>query len=98
MRNRQYLLIEVIIMINTSTGISTVFQQGISGMQNSSRSIVESANEIVLSGTLERAPMASTDIVEPMLKIQQEQHVFNASAMIIDVADQALGALIDIDA
>jgi flagellar hook-associated protein FlgK len=98
MRNRQYLLIEVIIMINTSTGISTVFQQGISGMQNSSRSMTESANEIVLSGTLERAPMAATDIVEPMIKIQQEQHVFNASAKIIDVADQALGALIDIDA
>ncbi|MFT7387049.1 MAG: flagellar hook-associated protein FlgK [Candidatus Endobugula sp.] len=85
-------------MINTSAGISTVFQQGISGMQNSSRSITESANEIVLSGTLERAPLASTDIVEPMINIQQEQHVFNASAKIIDVADQALGALIDIEA
>jgi len=85
-------------MINTSAGISTVFQQGISGMQNSSRSITESANEIVLSGTLERAPLANTDIVEPMINIQQEQHVFNASAKIIDVADQALGALIDIEA
>lgn len=85
-------------MINTSAGISTVFQQGVSGLHNSSRSITESANEIVLSGTLERAPTASTDIVEPMIKIQQEQHIFNASAKVIDVADEALGALIDITA
>lgn len=85
-------------MINTSTGISTVFQQGVSGLTNSTRSMTESANEIVLSGTLERAPTASTDIVEPLIKMQQEQHVFNASAKVVDVADQALGALIDIKA
>lgn len=85
-------------MINTSAGISTVFQQGVSGLQNSSRSITEAANEIVLSGTLERAPTASTDIVEPLIKIQQEQHVFNASAKIVDIADEALGALIDTSA
>jgi hypothetical protein len=85
-------------MINTSAGISTVFQQGVSGLHNSSRSITESANEIVLSGTLERAPTASTDIVEPLIKIQQEQHVFNASAKIVDVAEEALGALIDTSA
>ncbi|MFT6221407.1 MAG: flagellar hook-associated protein FlgK [Candidatus Endobugula sp.] len=85
-------------MINTSAGISTVFQQGVSGLHNSSRSITELANEIVLSGTLERAPSGSTDIVEPLIRIQQEQHVFNASAKIIDVAEEALGALIDTSA
>lgn len=85
-------------MINTSAGISSVFQQGVSGLQNSSRSMTESANEIVLSGTLERAPTASTDIVEPLIRIQQEQHVFNASAKIVDIADEALGALIDTSA
>jgi hypothetical protein len=85
-------------MINTSAGISTVFQQGVSGLHNSSRSITESANEIVLSGTLERAPTASTDIVEPLIRIQQEQHIFNASAKVFDIGDQALGALIDTSA
>ena len=85
-------------MINTSAGISSVFHQGVTGLQNSSRSMTESANEIVLSGTLERAPTASTDIVEPLIRIQQEQHVFNASAKIVDIADEALGALIDTSA
>jgi flagellar hook-associated protein FlgK len=85
-------------MINTSAGISSAFQQGVSGLHNSSRSITESANEIVLSGTLERAPTASTDIVEPLLNMQEQQHIFNASATVVDIADQALGALIDISA
>ena len=84
-------------MINpTSGGISSVFQQGVTGMHNSSRSMLESANEIVRSGTLEpTAPMA-TDIVEPIVNIHKQQHLFDASAKVVKVADQALGALIDI--
>lgn len=83
-------------MINTPSNIGNTFQQGVSGLQNSTRSIVESANEIVLSGTLERAPTATTDIVEPLVNIQREQHVFNASAQVVNIEDRALGALIDI--
>ncbi len=85
-------------MINTQAGISQVFQQGVSGLHNSSRSVVESANELVRSGTVERASTASSDIVEPLIKIREQQHVFNASAQVVDVADEALGALIDIQA
>ncbi|MFT5116746.1 MAG: flagellar hook-associated protein FlgK [Kiritimatiellia bacterium] len=82
-------------MINTSAGISNVFQQGISGLNSSSRSIAASANELVLSGTVERASTTTTDIVEPLVKMRMEQHIFNASASVIKVADEALGALID---
>lgn len=85
-------------MINTSYGINNVFQQGVSGLHDSSRSIVESANELVRSGTMERAPTASTDIVEPMIEMAQQQHVFNASAEVVKTADEALGALINISA
>lgn len=85
-------------MINTNTGISGAFQQGVSGLHSSTRSIVESANEVVLSGVVERAPTSTTDIVEPLLEIQRQQHVFTASAHVIDIADQALGALIDTQA
>ena len=85
-------------MINTySSGISSAFQQGVSGLHKSSGSIIESANQLVSSGTLERA-VESTDIVEPLIKIQQQQQVFDASAKVVDIADQALGALIDTNA
>lgn len=85
-------------VINTHSTIGNTFQQGVSGLHNSTRAIVASANEIVLSGTLERAPTATTDIVEPLVKIQQQQHVFNASAQVVNIEDRALGALIDIKA
>ncbi len=85
-------------MINTQSGISGVLYQGVSGLNASTRSTVESANEIVLSGVLERAPTRSTDIVEPLINIQQQQHDFNASAKVINIADQALGVLLDTNA
>jgi len=75
--------------------MGNVFQQGVSGLQNSSRSINEAATEIVRSGTLERSPAGTTDIVEPLVRIRQEQHVFDASAKVVKMADEALGALID---
>jgi len=83
-------------MINTNAGVSSVFQQGVNGLQNSSRSMLESANELVRSGTVERTTGVATDIVEPMINIQKQQNLFDASAKVIKVADEALGALIDI--
>lgn len=85
-------------MVNPTSGggIGGVFQQGVNGLQTSSRSMQASANEIVRAGTLEpTGPMAS-DIVEPMVNIQKQQHLFDASAKVVKVADRALGALIDI--
>jgi len=88
-------------MINISggpnAGVSSVFQQGVNGLQNSSRSILESANELVSSGVVERTTGIATDIVEPMINIQKQQNLFDASAQVIKVADDALGALIDIN-
>ena len=84
-------------MINpsSSAGLSSAFQQGVSGLHNSTRSIVESASDLVRSGTVERASTTTTDIVEPLVKIRQQQHVFNGSVRVVDIADEALGALID---
>lgn len=84
-------------MINpTSGGIGGVFQQGVSGLQNSSRSMLESANEIVRSGIVEPTVPMATDIVEPIVNVQKQQHLFDASAKVVKVADEALGALVDI--
>ncbi|MFT6388267.1 MAG: flagellar hook-associated protein FlgK [Cellvibrionaceae bacterium] len=87
-------------MVNVSgglgAGVSSVFQQGVNGLQNSSRSMLESANELVSSGVVERTTGVATDIVEPMINIQKQQNLFDASAKVVQVADEALGALIDI--
>jgi len=84
-------------MLNINTNVnSNVFQQGVSGLQNSSRSIVESANQLVRSGTVERASTTTTDIVEPLVNLRQQQQIFDASANVVKIADETLGALIDI--
>lgn len=85
-------------MINTNNpnaSLSSVLQQGVNGIQSSNRAMLESANELVRSGTVERTT-TSTDIVEPLVNIYQQQHLFDASAKVVKVADEALGALIDI--
>lgn len=79
--------------INAST-----FQQGVLGMQTSSRSMLESANELVRSGTVETPGARPVDIVEPIINIEKQQTLFDASAKVVKVADQALGALLDIKA
>lgn len=84
------------ININGGGGVSNVFQQGVNGLQNSSRSMLESANALVSSGVVERTTGVATDIVEPMINIQKQQNLFDASAKVVKVADEALGALIDI--
>ncbi|ODS24275.1 hypothetical protein AB835_04410 [Candidatus Endobugula sertula] len=84
-------------MINSSSGVSSVFQQGISGLYNSSKEMVEVANDLVRSGSVETATNVA-NIVEPLVKIRQQQHVFDASAQVVKVADEALGALIDTQA
>lgn len=84
-------------MLNINANVNhNVFQQGVSGLQNSSRSIVESANQLVRSGTVERASTTTTDIVEPLVNLRQQQQIFDASANVVKIADENLGALIDI--
>ncbi len=85
-------------MINTNPNVGSVLHQGLTGLHNSSRSIQESANELVRSGTVERTTAVATDIVEPLINIQKQQNLFDASANVVKVADEALGALIDIKA
>jgi len=83
-------------MIQNSTTVnSSVLQQGLIGLEKSTQSIRESANELVRSGTVERPP-AATDIVEPLVNINKQQHLFDASAKVVKMADETLGALINI--
>jgi flagellar hook-associated protein FlgK len=85
-------------MINSNYGLGGAFQQGLAGMQNSSRSMQESAAELVRAGTVEPTNPKVTDIVEPIVNIHKQQHLFDASAKVVKLADEALGALIDIKA
>lgn len=44
---------------------------------------------------LSRGPGSTQDIVEPLIEQQVQQHLFNASASVVQVASENLGTLID---
>ncbi len=73
-------------------------QQGLNGLQNSTRATVEAANELVSAGTLLRTTTVTSDIVEPTIEIVRQQQLFNASAQVVKSADETLGTLVDIRA
>ena len=82
-------------MMNTINQPGSTLYQGLAGLEKSSQSMLESANELVRSGFTDRA-VTATDIVEPLVNIYKQQHLFDASANVVKVADETLGALIDI--
>jgi len=78
--------------------IGSVLQQGLTGMQQSQRAMLKSANEIVKAGTTAREDSGIIGIVEPLIDMKIQQQVFDASAKIVKVADETVGSLLDIKA
>jgi flagellar hook-associated protein FlgK len=83
------------ININPNTNTGSALQQGLNGLQNSTRATVEAANELVSAGTLQRTTSVVTDIVEPVIEINRQQQLFDASAKVVQAADQNIGTLFD---
>ncbi|MEJ2443496.1 MAG: hypothetical protein P8Y42_08565 [Exilibacterium sp.] len=73
-----------------------LLQQGLNGMKQSHREMVTSADQIVKAGTAENG--AVIDIAEPLINMRLQQHLFDASAKVVKVADENLGSLLDIRA
>lgn len=91
--------------------INSVLNQGLAGMQSSQHKMLEAAKEIATvaapaetpnpgmspvqepSGRTLREP---NDLVEPLIELRRQEHLFTASAKIVSVADQTLGSLIDV--
>jgi len=86
------------ININPNTNTGSALQQGLNGLQNSLRATVEAANEIVSAGTVQRTLSVATDIVEPIVELSRQQQLFDASAKVVQSADESLGTLVDIRA
>lgn len=83
------------ININPNTNTGSALQQGLNGLQNSTRATVEAANELVSAGTLQRTTSVVTDIVEPIIEINRQQQLFDASAKVVQAADENIGTLFD---
>lgn len=77
--------------------INSVLDQGLKGMQQSQRDMLQAADQIVKA----KAPgpdgttLGDGDLAAPIVELKRQEHIFNASAKIVSVADKTLGSLID---
>jgi flagellar hook-associated protein FlgK len=78
--------------------VGSVVNQGLIGMQRSQNEIAKSAQQIASAGTTERDNPAKNDLVEPLVNLKAQTHVFNASAKVVKAADETIGTLLNIKA
>jgi hypothetical protein len=87
--------------------IGSVVNQSLIGMQNSRAEMTQSAQQIAQSSVASAASAAgapapaasqSADLVTPLVNMQVQQQVFDSSARVLEVADQNMGALLDVKA
>jgi len=77
--------------------LGSVVNQGLIGMQKSQSSMYQSAQQI--AGMAKEGASASTqDLAETLVNLKVQQHVFDSSAKVIETANHALGALLDVKA
>lgn len=65
-------------------------------MQSSRAEMTQSAQQIAQAGASRASQPA--DVVTPLVNMQQQQQVFDSSARVLEVADQAIGSLLDVKA
>lgn len=85
-------------MTPVSSSATSLLSTGLNGVQKSHQAIQQSASDLVRAGTVDKASSGTLEVAEPLMNIQQEQHVFDASAKVIGVADGLIGTLLDIQA
>jgi len=74
--------------------LSSIQQTGLEGIQRGLQGIEKSASEIVKLGTTNDAS-GSTSFVEPILELKLYERSIEASAKVVQVADEVLGTLLD---
>ncbi len=73
----------------------SLLNTGLEGLQRSQGQIQQAAEQIVRVGTTEPSGDLATDLVEPIVKLNVETQLFNASAKLVKSADELLGTLLD---
>ena len=71
---------------------------GVTGMQQSLREMAKSADQIAGAVKTPAEDITLNDISEPIVNLKMQRHVFDASAKVVEAADNTIGALLDIKA
>lgn len=78
--------------------IGSVVNQGLIGMQRSQGEMARSAQQIAQAGTTQRDNPEKNDVVEPILNLQVQRHLFDASAKVVQAGNDTIGTLLNIKA
>jgi flagellar hook protein FlgE len=81
--------------------IGSVVNQSLIGMQKSRAEMTQSAQQIAQATTSTSPAVTgsqSADLTTPLVNLQVQQQVFDSSARVLEVADQTIGALLDVKA
>ncbi len=76
-------------------GIGGAFSAGLAGIQKGQEQINQGAQEVASANT-QRPVQASQDIAKSLTEEKQGQRQVEASAKVVDAANQTVGSLVDI--
>lgn len=80
--------------------IGAVITQGLIGMHSSQAEMVRSASEIAAAGTTQATQQHSAEgnMANALVNLKVQSQLFDSSAKVVKVADEAIGTLLDIKA
>jgi len=76
-------------------GLGGAFSAGLSGIQKGQEQVTQAAQEVVSSNT-QRPVQPNQDVAKSLTDEKQGQRQVEASAKVVDTANQTLGSLVDI--
>ena len=76
-------------------GIGGAFNAGLAGIQKGQEQINQGAQEVASANT-QRPVQATQDIAKSLTEEKQGQRQVEASAKVVDTANQTIGSLVDI--
>lgn len=78
--------------------LGSVVNQGLIGMQRSQTEMLRSAQQIAEAGTTQRDNPEKNDLVGPLVNLEVQSHLFDASAKVVKTANETIGTLLNIKA
>lgn len=76
-------------------GLSGAFNTGLAGIQKGQEQVTQAAQEVASANT-ERPVQPSQDLAKSLTDSKQGQRQVEASAKVLETANQTLGSLVDI--
>ncbi|NVK36507.1 MAG: hypothetical protein HWE18_01160 [Gammaproteobacteria bacterium] len=76
-------------------GLGGALSAGLAGIQKGEQQVTQAAQEVV-SATTERPVTQTQDVAKALVEEKEGQRQVEASAKVVEAADQTIGSLVDI--